>query len=522
MLIQLKIQNLILIEKADIVFEKGFNIITGETGSGKSAILSAIRLLIGERSEAQWIGKNGNFALIEAVLTDCIVPEELSSTPPGELLHIRREIHASGRNRCFANDQQISLAMLRQIIGSSIELIDGSSTQTLYSPEEQRRLLDLFGNTLAEATSFEKSFLEEKEMQKQLDSLVQLEETRSRNLTWAEEDLRLLNEINWRQGEEEELTQEHRFAAQFQEMSEKINTLSNLLEHPYIKQALSLLNKCTILDPKLSPFLTQLQNANCEIEDVKSAIDSYLTRLEIHPERLSFLEERILKIDQIKRRFGKTWDLVQEKKKNLIYQIEELQNLDSKRLTLTSALLEKQKQNEAAAKNLSEARRSAAQSLSQRICKELQALNLPRAQFEISITNKEISAHGCDAICYLFSANAGHLPIPLEECASGGELARLLFAIKITLVNQEKTNCLIFDEIDSNVGGQSATILGEKLKMIAKEKQIICITHFVQVARLAMTHFAVAKHEEEGKTVTCVSKLSNEAKLLEYERMLGS
>lgn len=512
MLIQLNIQNLVLIDKAEIVFEKGLNVITGETGAGKSAILSAIRLLTGERSEAQWVGKHGDFAIVEAVL---------KNGPKGEQLYIRREIHLSGRNRCFANDEQISLGELRRIVGSSIELVDGSSTKTLYAPEEQRRILDLFGDTLDEAKEFEHSFLEEKEIQKELEILSQAEETRDRDLAWAEGDLLFLDEINWQKGEEESLLEEHRRVAQFQHLSEKIHALSLLLENPSIKQSLSALKKCVEIDPKLSPLLTQFQNASCEIEDVQTEILSYQARMETNPKKLSLLEERIGKIDQIKRRFGKTWELVQEKKKSLVHRIEELQNLETKRLALKSSLEKKQKYNRDAAKNLSEKRKMAANLLSKVIREELQTLNLPRAQFTIFIEEQEMHSYGYDAISYLFSANAGQSPIPIEQCASGGELARLLFAIKTTFVHKEKTNCLIFDEIDGNVGGQTATILGEKLKAIAQERQIICITHFMQVARFAMTHFAVAKREKEGKTVSQITKLNEQTKLQEYERMLG-
>ena len=508
MLTQLKIRNLILIDSADILFDKGLNIITGETGAGKSAILSAIALLTGDRSDAQLIGKNGDIAVVEAFLSNGVL--------------IRREIHKSGRNRCFSGEEQISLALLRQIVGSTIELVDQSSAPLLCVAEEQRRMLDLFGDILEDAGEFGRSFVEERELQKRLDGLLQASETRSRDLTWAEEDLKLLDSVNWRQGEEELLMQEHRLHAHMQELLEKMGSVSNFLGDLSIKRALSILSGCAKLDANLGSLVGQLQSANCEIEDVKGSVHSYVTRLDADPQRLSWVEERLAKIDQIKRKFGKTVALVQEKKKELLHRIEALNNLEEELLSLQSLLRKKQEENRCMAKELMGRRKKAALAFSGVVLKELQTLNLPHAKFTISVEETEMTAHGSDLIRYLFSANSGHMPIPVEQCASGGELSRLLFSIKLALVDKEKTDCLIFDEIDSNVGGQTATILGEKLKTIAKKRQVICVTHFVQVARSAMTHFAVAKNEEGGKTTTSISKLTDREKGREYERMLGN
>lgn len=522
MLIRLKIQNLILVDLTDIRFDNGLNIITGETGAGKSAILSAIRLITGDRSDSGLVGKNGDIAVIEAFLSTFSIPKELTPPRDGEALIIRREIHKSGRSRCFAGDEQISLSQLRAIVGSSIELIDQSSSQILCSFDEQRHMLDLFGDTLDLAKRFSLSFNAQMELQKRLEALLQASETRNRDLLWAEEDLALLDKVNWQKNEEEALTQEHHLLTHSQELLEKMSTLSNLLSEQPIKRAISILDTCAKLDSSLTPISTQLKNANCEIEDVKSTIHSFLTRLEADPNRLDVVEARMKSIDQIKRRFGKTFDLVQEKKREISERIDQLSHLDQELISLQTALKKKTEENQALADELSKKRRKAAIPFSEAILKELQTLNLPQSQFHISFEDTPLTANGIDSIRYLFSANAGHSPISIELCASGGELSRLLFSIKVTLVNKEKTDCLIFDEIDSNVGGQTATILGEKLKTIAQKRQVICVTHFIQVAKAASSHFLVTKNERQGQTRSQISKLSDQEKNEEYQRMLGN
>jgi DNA repair protein RecN (Recombination protein N) len=197
-------------------------------------------------------------------------------------------------------------------------------------------------------------------------------------------------------------------------------------------------------------------------------------------------------------------------------------NLDDRLAALEKEVKKLDEQTDAAAKRLSEKRQMAAKRLSLVLLKELKCLNLPHAKFEVGISPKSKSLHGIDEIHFLFAANPGQSPLPLEQATSGGELSRLLFATKVALTEKESIQCLIFDEIDSNVGGHTATILGEKLKELSKKRQVICVTHFVQVARLAMHHFAVSKQEKEGRAATFVKKLATNQREQEFSRMIGN
>ncbi|HSX12900.1 MAG TPA: AAA family ATPase [Chlamydiales bacterium] len=519
MLIQLKIQNLILVDRAEIAFENGLNILTGETGAGKSAILSAIRLIAGERADPGLIGKHGEIAIVEAALSVYSMPEELEKPEEGTPLIIRREISKLGKNRCFANDQQISLNTLRQIVGHSFEIVDQSSSHLLSSLNTQRTILDTYCETIPLIQKLETSFHEQQLLQKRNDELLEMSETRTRDLQWLEEDLQFIEEVHWKQDEEEKLHSQHHLLTHSQELIEKMDSLATLLNEIPMNKAAQLLDRCAMLDSSLRPQAETLKSIRLELEEVLRNIISSMNRLEADPTLLGKVEERISQIEQLKRRFGKTFSEVQEKKRALFEKVEKLKNLESELQITQKQLSKKTLENQELAQIIREKRKKHASPFSHAILNELHSLNLPNAQFSIEFQESNLCAQGIDTIAFLFSANVGHLPVPISDCASGGELSRLLFSMKVILSGKENNACIIFDEIDSNVGGQTASILGDKLKQISQKKQVICVTHFVQVARLAQTHFAVRKLEELGKTQ--VNKLNESEKQQEYQRMLG-
>lgn len=530
MLISLKLQNLILVPFASLVFGEGLNIITGETGSGKSAILSALRLISGERADTQLIRKEASFAVIEATFQADLanlLQEEIQPPAPGEPLHVRREIHRSGKSRCFIEEQQVSLTFLRTCIGSLIEQVDQSSSHTLLSSDEQRNMLDTFADLLVAAQDLKASFLEQKQEEEQLQSLLSTQSSKDRDLEWAQKDLDFLDEINWKEGEEEALTQEHHRLIHVQELLEKIGAISTALSEgtqpfvPFLKRFATTLDQCQRLDPSLSPYSTTLKSTALELEEVGRSLQTYLDRLETDPSRLQFVEERIAALENLKRRFGNSFEAIQIKRKELLAQIEKLHHLDETIQERKKRIQTLRTENEKKAQMLSIARKKGALLLEKEVCSELKSLNLPHACFTIQIEPCPLSSHGIDTLRFLFSANVGVAPAPLDQCASGGELSRLLLALKICLSEKGGASCLVFDEIDSNVGGQTATILGEKLKKLSTHRQVICVTHFLQVARQGMHHFRVTKTQEAGSAVTSIFPLSKQERESEYKRMAG-
>lgn len=490
-MISLKIQNLILIEKAEIAFGPGLNILTGETGSGKSAVLSAIRLISGERAEGQMIREGADMAVVEAVLEGPI--------------HLRREIYRSGKNRCFIDDAQVNLAALRKC--ANIERVDQSSSLELASAEQQRRNLDTFANLVEEVKAHETALAEERAQETKLAGLRQLLQQRERELEWALKDLALIEEVHWQAGEEDKLAEEHSLLTHAQELIEKMGavafTLTEGTELPALKRALATLENCLRFDTRLSPIADAMRGSLLELQEAGRLVRSHVDRLEADPNRLAYVEKRIAAIESLKRRFGT--DIETEKKK---LQEKVGHDLGSQIESVQISLAALKKKNLAAAEAIYQKRRAAAIPLTKEILSELKSLNIPHAQFEITAEDR-----------FLFSANPGLAPIPLEQCASGGELSRVLLALKTILA--DGSSCIVFDEIDSNVGGQTAAILGEKLKKLAKKRQVICVTHFVQVAKCATDHFLVAKIESKGNALTTVQKMGEKEREKEYHRMMG-
>lgn len=484
-----------MIEKAEISFGPGLNILTGETGSGKSAILSAIRLISGGRADASCIRKGSDLAVVEAIL-------------PGDIF-IRREIHRSGKNRCFIDDEQVSLSVLKE--KSNIEVIDQNSAQKIF--DEQKNMLDAFAKLEEEAALFEKQHAEEKRWEAKLQQLLQT--PRERELEWAQKDLAWIEELNLQPGEEEKLSQEHHFLTHAQELCQKMQAIVFALTEenhiPTLKKALANLEICARVDGKLLQTAQSFKSALLEIEESAASIQSYADRLDANPERLLYVEKRISDIETLKKRFGS--DLEGQKKK-LLDTIDHLSSLEEQIEKIGKELSDLKAKNLQSMQKITEKRKEQAPLFAKQVLNELKSLNLPHAKFEIAVGDV------FNDVQFLFSANPGASLLPLEACASGGELSRVFLAIKMIL--SEGGSTLVFDEIDSNVGGQTASVLGEKLKSLSGKRQIICVTHFVQVAKHAMDHFLVAKTEKEGNAYTVVEKLNEETRTIEYNRMMGT
>ncbi len=438
------------------------------------------------------IRKGAELAVVEAILEGPI--------------YIRREIHRSGKNRCFIDESQVSLSELRKV--AAIERVDQSGSLELCSLESQLAMLDTFAHLTEEASALEASLSEQRAQESRLQEFIQSQQTQERELEWALKDLHIIEEVALQPGEEEKLAQEHHLLCHAQELAEKTGAISFTLteggEIPSLKRAFSQLEGCLRFDSHLESQAASFKSALLELQEVGRAIRSYAERIEADPNRLAVVEKRIAAIEALKKRFGSD---IEGARKNLQEKVNQNLPLEKEALEKELALLKGK--NETRAQALHQKRKQAAGPFSRQVLTELKSLNLPHAQFVIT-----------DAFRFLFSANPGIAPIPLEQCASGGELSRLLFAMKVILAGGK--TCLVFDEIDSNVGGQTAAILGEKLSLLAKKQQVICVTHFVQVARWATDHFLVAKQEKEGHAFTTITKMDERVREKEYSRMMGN
>ena len=503
------IQNLILIEQARIEFGPGLNILTGETGAGKSAILAAIRLLLGERADTQLIRKDAELAIVEATLPS---------------LTIRRELHRSGRSRCFVQDALVSLQELRALLCHSIELVDQSSSLQLASPDFQRTALDTYANAAETAAQLEHKFSALANAKIRLAELLHQKQSSTRKREQLQEDLAAIEETNWKSGEEEQLTAEHHLLAHAQELLGKLGNATNFLSEIIapLKRFSHQLEQSSAIDPKLQESAQSLKTSALEIEEVNRFLTAYADAINIDPHRIHALEQRIAELEALKRRFGlSTFDALQELQKRLRTECEHIAHLDPDIERAQQEVQTLEKATCALATTLTAQRTKNAQPLARAILAELQSLNLPHARFAIEIHPKPLTSTGADQISCCFCANPNQPLLPLDQCASGGELSRLLFALKIALAMREKTTCLIFDEIDSNVGGQTAAILGAKLQTLAATRQLICVTHFVQVARCAHNHYLVTKQTATTGARKLITRLTTAAREREYARMMG-
>ena len=522
MIENLAIENLVLVERANISFGPSLNIITGETGAGKSAILSAIRLILGDRADPQLIRKGAERAVVEATIKvrhNSI--EELELPPQNTPIAIRRELQRSGKSRCFIDDQQVSLQQLRQVLGRSIEMVDQGSAASLCSEEEQRYLLDGFASLQSDIARFSAQFEAQKGAEVKLQELIDLQKRGALEQTRIEEDLAEINEVNWLPGEEEALSEEHSLLTHAQELLEKIGAVTHYLSDSKLRRLSYQLEQMVPVAPKIEPAVQSLKNGLLELEEGASLLASFGSSIESNPNRVAAIDERIGAIERLKKRFAPNYDAIESLKREWTAKLNRISNLDEEIEIARTDAAQLQAMNLKDANKITQKRERAAIAFAKSVNGELKTLNLPHAVFAILLEPKPMSQNGSNAIRFLFAANPGQTLAPLDSAPSGGELSRLLFAIKTALADKEESGCLIFDEIDGNVGGQTAAILGEKLEALSQNRQLICITHFVQVAKKGAHHFLVAKHSTPTEAITKVSLLNSSQKEVEYERMTG-
>lgn len=514
MIERLSIRNLILIQEATLCFGPDLNILTGETGSGKSAVLSALRLVLGDRADVQLVGKHGELAVVEADVV-------LSNVKT----HIRREIHRSGKSRCFVNDELISLGELRALFSDSIEFADQGAAYKLAEPEELRKLVDLFGKIDSSRYAAVFASCQEKRL-----ALAELQRV-GEEIRWEEDRLReqlaFLDKVDWQKDEEEALTTTHLSLSQAQKSAEKLAEIGHFLSdgpHPILPMLKRFAGQVESL--QLPEVSTLLQSARANLEEVSLFLASYFASLDYPSQRLETVEQRISEIESVKRRFARTQEEAFNIRERLRARLSRLEQIDEEIHGAQIALAKLEAELAVLERELTMMRLSTAKTMTAAVLSELHVLNIPDAKLEIQIhtkksspTDKQSSPTGADDIRCLFSANLGQPLLSLDHVASGGELSRLLLAIKIAL---KEKKCLILDEIDGNVGGQTAAILGLKLQELGAYCQIICVTHFVQVAKYAMHHFLVSKQTINAEAITVLKKLDESHRIMEYSRMTGA
>ncbi len=534
MLKQLHIHNIILIQSAEIHFGEGFNVISGETGSGKSALLGALGLILGDKTDTDILREGCDKGRVEAVFEveglDTLL-SHLSETGieqhKGEDLIIRREITSQGKTRSFINNQPVQVSFLRKIAPYLIRQASQHAHHQLFSSDHHRELLDIYGNLHELVSAFSKNWELENALRSEIHTFEKNEIERTRKIEHLREDLEELQGADLKEGEEEELFSEYTLLSNSDELRSCLQNILQNLEGEkagaltYLNRCAMLLEKLTKMDSAMTPTAESFQAVFLELKELTYGIQNYYHKVDSNPARLEQVNARLSLINKLKRRYGSTIPEVLVQYEQMKTQLHALENADERIHELKQQLQIVLDENNASCQEISHRRHTLALEFSKLITQQLHSLNMPKAEFEIKVTTQKRTRYGDDAVEFFIAPNLGERLLSVKDGASGGELSRLLLSIQTLLAGKEQVPTLIFDEIDSNIGGATAAEVGKKLKTIGAKHQIICITHFPQVAKQANHHYQIFKQEKQGRTLTQIACLDEQSKNKELSRMRG-
>lgn len=532
MLHLLHIENIAVIEEADIAFSSGFNALTGETGAGKSIVIDAMGAVLGQRTSRDLIRTGAAKAFVSAVFTGLpSLPAlaDLSLAPEeGELL-LQREIYADGKNACRINGKPVTVAQLRQIGNQLLNIHGQHDGQQLLDEEQHGAYLDRYGHVEGYLETYGACFAAMEEMRRKIRSLQMDEAEKARRVDSLQFQINELERADLKPGEEEALQQRRMLLRNSEKFMSAIQgALWSLSGGDEGGGAVSLLREAEDslagargLDEQFSQLHQRLTALHSEAYDVAETLRDMESAFDFSPQELDALESRADQLYRLKKKYGSTVE-------------EMLEYLDQCRSELdritfaadTVERLQRELQTEyaqvmKAAQLLSGARKAAAKDLELRVQDELRQLDMPRARFSICFAEKEPAADGIDEVRFLMSANMGEELKPIQKVASGGELARIMLALKNVLAENETIGTLVFDEVDTGVSGRAAQKVAEKLAQVSRVKQVLCVTHLPQLAAMADVHFSVEKGEREGRTYTSVEELNREQRCRELARLTG-
>lgn len=534
MLSDLHIENIAVIERADISFTKGLNVLTGETGAGKSIIIDALFAVMGARTSRELVRTGADKALASAVFTsDKVAALWLAENEIGgeEELILQRKISDEGKSSCRVCGAPVTAAQLRELSSLLLDIHGQNDGRQLMDEARHREYLDSFGafehitDEYREAYSL---FVATKREIKRL-SMDEAEKQRlSDNLKIMVEEL---ENANICEGEEEELSARRDLLHNAEKLTEAINSAYSAL-YGGDENAVSLtegakseISRAARYCDDLSNTEKTLNDASFMLRDAAETLRDFLRNLDFSPQEYDRLETRLSLLRKLSKKYGGGDKELIEKLEKAKQQLDEIEYADD-RLEKLSAQLEKQKQSVlSCAKKLTEARKKTAAELEERIVEELRALSMPSVNFVVDITPMEnengFDATGGDEIKFLMSANKGEKPGAISKIASGGELSRIMLAMKNVFSEKDELETLVFDEIDTGVSGVAAQRVGEKLAELSRRKQVLCVTHLPQIAAMADTHYVIEKAEREGRTFTSVTILDREGRARELARLHG-
>jgi DNA repair protein RecN (Recombination protein N) len=537
MLLELIVDNYAVVEHARIRFQDGLNILTGETGSGKSIVVDSLSLLLGARASAEMVRSgeakarvSGIFSVERTAKVSSLLGEAGIELDGEEDLIVEREIAANGKSRGFVASRPVTTAFLRQLASSLGDIHGQNEQQLLFAGERQRELLDDYANATDLRGMVGLAFTHWRKLGEKLEALSANEQEKLRLLDLWTFQRNEIDSVKPRVGEDVELENERKVLQNVTRLQENANAaFESLYESAgsvtgQLRQALKRVEDLMRIDASLAETGAALKQAAVLIDESAYALRDYLGRLEADPKRLEDVESRLAALDRLRRKYGGTLEDVIVFREDVAAKADEVENAAGHRASLENELSAAAADYEKAATELRRLRAIGAQGLSDQVEDELKGLAMSGTRFQIHLQPGSWSAAGMDEISFLVSPNKGEELKPLEKIASGGELSRIALALKTAAQNTDQRgtlHTLVFDEVDAGVGGAAAAAVGRRLKTLARGNQVICVTHLAQIAGFADHHYAVSKREKNGRVTTEIDELNQKERAREIGRMLS-
>ena len=536
MLSLLHIENIALIQSADIRFEPGFNVLTGETGAGKSIVIDSIGAVLGERTSRELIRTGAKSALVTAVFTQ--VPPlpwlEENGFPTGEEeLLLQRELQGDGRNVCRIDGKLVTVAQLRELGRQLLNIHGQHDGQQLLDPASHLGYLDQFGGCQPLLESYQEAYRKWHDIRREMDKLQMDEAERSRRVDTLNYQIQELERAQLKAGEDEELSVRRTLLRSAGRLMEAVQSAEFALSGDedrdgacsLIAQAEGEVQGVSSISPELGELSEKLTALRCAADDAADTLRDLSRSFDFSPGELDQVEERLDLLYRLRKKYGPTVEDMLSYLDRCRKELDQIQYADDTLARLEKDLKKAQKEAARRGEVLSQARREAAGALQARVQEELRQLDMPKVQFQTEFTPKGGEAGmdetGLDEVQFLMSANLGEALKPIQKVASGGELARIMLALKNVLAEGDQIGTLVFDEVDTGVSGRAAQKVAEKMAQVARGKQVLCVTHLPQIAAMADTHFSVQKGEREGRTYTRLERLDRSQRREELARLIG-
>lgn len=534
MLTELQIKNVAIIDNITINFGAGFNVLTGETGAGKSILIDSINMALGGRTAKDLVRNGTEYAFSQAVF-------ELNETVGNKLteydieledntLILSRKITADGKSSCRINGRTAPLSIVREIGNMLLNIHGQLDNQALLVSSKHREFVDNFAGNKDILAEYSNKYLEYSKVLKKFEELQQSEIDKEHRIELLKFQVNEIKSASLRPGEEEELIKRREFLMNVENiMSNAIEAHNALYGDEMTKSAYDMLydanqslEKAAEYDEKLSNYYDTISSVLADIDDVTRELKSYIDGIDYEPEEIDIVQNRLALIADLKRKYNcLDIDSVLEYCNRCEEEIAEIENLENTIEAIKDDVKKSKNALTATAKKLTETRIKAGEFLAESIMRELAELDMNKVVFKVRITESDFTISGCDDIEFLISTNPGENLKPLSKIASGGEMSRIMLAIKSILSKGDIVDTLIFDEIDTGVSGRAAQKISEKICKISRTKQVLCITHLAQIASMGDFHYLIHKDSDETKTRTFVNLLSTEERKDELSRIIG-